>query len=216
MAKDEEKKEAPPAAAESHSGDGGSKLPAILAILNLLLTIGIGAIVFIQFKKEKNKEQVSDIQVSAPAHGEEKAGEHGGGHGEAPKAEAGGHGEAAKPEEHGGGGGHGGSAAKEAEKVISLEQFTVNLSTAVGAPPKFARVVIAVEVGSSETSVELTQKMPQVRNSIIDLFNSKRPVDLQTGEGRNFLKEEIRNALNSFLVTGKVKSIFFSNFSVSS
>ena len=92
----------------------------------------------------------------------------------------------------------------------------MNLSTAVGAPPKFARVVIAVELASSESSQELTQKMPQVRNSIIDLFNSKRPADLQTGEGRNFLKEEIRNALNSFLVTGKVKGIFFSNFSVSS
>jgi flagellar FliL protein len=210
MAKDEEKKEAPPAAAETPSDGGGSKLPAILGILNLLLTIGIGSVVFIQFKKDKNKEVVTDIQANAPAHGDGKAAE--GGHGEAPKAD--GHGEAAKADGHGGGGEHGG-AAKAAEKVISLEQFTVNLSTAVGAPPKFARVVIAVEVASGETSTELTQKMPQVRNSIIDLFNSKRPADLQTGEGRNFLKEEIRNALNSFLVTGKVKAIFFSNFSVS-
>lgn len=202
MAKDEEKKEAAPAT-EAPSG-GGGKLPAILAILNLLLTAGIGAIVFMEFKKNKNKELVSDIQASAPAHGD--------GHGDAKDEHGGGGHEAPKADEHGGG--HGG-AAKEAEKVISLEQFTVNLSTAVGAPPKFARVVIAVEVGSSETSAELTQKMPQVRNSIIDLFNSKRPVDLQTGEGRNFLKEEIRNALNSFLITGKVKGIFFSNFSVS-
>lgn len=210
MAKDEENKEAAPAAADVPAGGGGGKLPAILAILNLLLTIGIGAVVFIQFKKDKNHEQVTDIQANAPAHGEAAAE---GGHGEAKKEEHGG-GEA-KKEEHGGGGGHG-AVAKEEPKVISLEQFTVNLSTAVGAPPKFARVVIAVEVGSSETSAELTQKMPQVRNSIIDLFNSKRPADLQTGEGRNFLKEEIRNALNSFLVTGKVKGIFFSNFSVSS
>ncbi len=205
MAKDEEKKEAPPADAPSEGG-GGGKLPAILAILNLLLTVGIGAIVFIQFKKDKNKELVTDIQANAPEHGEAHADAKSGGHGEA------------KPDEHGGGGhgdGHGG-AAKEADKVVSLEQFTVNLSTAVGAPPKFARVVIAVEVSSGETSQELTQKMPQVRNSIIDLFNSKRPADLQTGEGRNFLKEEIRNALNSFLVTGKVKGIFFSSFSVSS
>ena len=203
MAKDAEKKEAPEVQ-ETDTGGGGSKLPAIIAILNLLLTVGIGAVVFMQFKKDKSVEHVSDIQANE-AHGEAKAE----GHGEA-KPE--GHGEA-KSEEHGGG--HGAGAAKEAEKVISLEQFTVNLSTAVGAPPKFARVVIAVEVGSSETSAELTQKMPQVRNAVIDLFNSKRPADLQTGEGRNFLKEEIRNALNSFLVTGKVKGIFFSNFSVS-
>lgn len=211
MAKDEEKKEAPAEAPTSDSGGGGGKLGVILAILNLLLTVGIGAVVFIQFKKDKNKEQVADIQTHETAHADGgKKDEHGGG---------GEHGGEAKKDEHGGGGEHGGEhgkSAKEADKVISLEQFTVNLSTAVGAPPKFARVVIAVEVGSAETSAELTQKMPQVRNSIIDLFNSKRPADLQTGEGRNFLKEEIRNALNSFLVTGKVKGIFFSNFSVSS
>ena len=204
MAKDEEKEAAAPVSVPT-SSDGGGKLPAILAIVNLLLTIGIGAIVFIQFKKDKNRELVSDIQVTSPAHGEAEKTEGGGHGGEAAKAEGGGHGEA-----------HGAAPVKEAEKVISLDQFTVNLSTAVGAPPKFARVVIAVEVANSEASQELTQKMPQVRNAIIDLFNSKRPADLQTGEGRNFLKEEIRNALNSFLVTGKVKGIFFSNFSVSS
>ena len=203
MAKEEKEQEVPEIPIEAPSGGGGSgKLGAMLAIVNLLLTIGIGAVVFIQFKKDKNKEQVSDIQTHEPAaeakaegKGEEKKGE----------AKAEGKGEGKEGE----------SKEKGAPTVVSLEQFTVNLSTAVGAPPKFARVVIAVEVASSETSTELTQKMPQVRNSIIDLFNSKRPADLQTGEGRNFLKEEIRNALNSFLVTGKVKGIFFSNFSVS-
>ena len=55
MAKDEKKEEAAPVVPESSSG-GGGKLPAILGILNLLLTIGIGVIVFTQFKKDKNKE----------------------------------------------------------------------------------------------------------------------------------------------------------------
>jgi flagellar basal body-associated protein FliL len=207
MAKEEEKKEAAPAPAADSSSGGGGKIGVILTVVNLLLTIGIGAVVFVQFKKDKNTEKVADIQVAEEGgHGEAA-----GGHGEA----AGGHGEA-KADEHGGGhGGEHGAPAKPKASVVSLDQFTVNLSTAVGAPPKFARVVIAVEVPSDETSKELTTKMPQVRNSIIDLFNSKRPADLQTGEGRNFLKEEIRNALNSFLVTGKVKAIFFSNFSVS-
>ena len=200
MAKDEAKKEAvaeKEGATQSSSASGsGSKLPALLGVVNLLLTLGIGAVLFIQFQKEKHIEKVSDIQPNAPVA----------------EAKESGHGEA-------GGEGHAGADSKkqaDTHKVVSLEQFTVNLSTAVGAPPKFARVMIAVELASSEAAAELTQKTPQVRNAIIDLFNSKRPADLQTGEGRNFLKEEIRNALNSFLVTGKVKGIFFSNFSVSS
>jgi len=76
-------------------------------------------------------------------------------------------------------------------------------------------VVVAVELSSTDASNELTSKMAPARNAILDLFNSKRPADLQTGEGRNFLKEEIRNALNGILVTGKVKGVFFSAFEVS-
>jgi flagellar FliL protein len=194
----------PEAAGDPGSGsDKNVKLGLILSLLNLLLILGIGAVVFMQFQKEKHKESVADIQ-SAP-QGEAHGDSHAESKGDA-KADA-------KGDGHGDG--HGAPAAKKADQVVTLDQFTVNLSTSVGTPPRFARVVIALEVPSAETAGEITQKMAPVRNAIIDLFNSKRPADLQTGEGRNFLKEEIRNALNSFLVTGKVKGVFFSNFAVS-
>jgi flagellar protein FliL len=101
-------------------------------------------------------------------------------------------------------------------KMITLDQFTVNLSTPGSVNPKFARVNIAVEVPTDDTENELNQKMPQVRNTVIDLFNSKRPADLATPEGRDYLKDEIKKALNDFLVTGKVKGVFFTNFALSS
>jgi flagellar FliL protein len=208
MAKEEEKKEAAPApSADASSGGGGAgKLGVILTIVNLLLTLGIGAVVFIQFKKDKNSEHVADIA----AH--EEGGHGDGGHGEAPKE--GGHGEPAKAE-GGHGGGHGEAGpAKPKNTVMTFEMFTVNLSTAVGANPKYIRVVVSVDTGSEDALNELNSKIPQARNAIIDLFNSKRPSDLQTGEGRNFVKEEIRNALNSFLVSGKIKAVYFSNYSV--
>jgi flagellar FliL protein len=206
VAKEESKKEE--AAVEAPKADGGgSKLAPILGIVNLLLTLGIGAVIFLQFQKDKHKESVSDIQPNVEEHA-------------APS-------EQGAPAEHGAPAGEHGAPAKDAHgnpiaakqvgpKIVTLEQFTVNLSTTVGTPPRFARVVIAVELPSEDTSTELTQKMPQVRNAVIDLFNSKRPGDLQNGEGRNFLREEIRNALNSFLITGKVKGVFFSNFAISS
>jgi flagellar basal body-associated protein FliL len=202
-AKESKKTESPP---DSGGGsDKAGKLGLILSVLNLVLVIGIGAVVFLQFQKEKHRESVSDIQPHAEGeHG--AGGEHaaGGEHGSAAESKGGDH-----------GGEHGASAAKKGDQLVTLEQFTVNLATSAGTPPRYARVIIAIEVPSSDTAAEITQKMAPVRNAIIDLFNSKRPADLQTGEGRNFLKEEIRNALNSFLVTGKVKSVFFSNFAVS-
>jgi flagellar basal body-associated protein FliL len=212
----EEAKETKKADAPAETGsDKTGKLGLILAAVNLILVIGIGAVVFLQFQKEKHKESHSDIDAHSEAHGEAGAGE---GHG-AGKSEHGG-GEKAEGGDHGGGGHgggeHGAASAKKGDQLVTLEQFTVNLSTSPGTPPRYARVIIALEVPSSETAQEITQKLAPVRNAIIDLFNSKRPADLQGGEGRNFLKEEIRNALNSFLITGKVKSVFFSNFAVSS
>lgn len=173
----------------SSAKKGGGKLSLILGVVQLLVTLGIGAVVFIQFQKSKNKESVSDISLQD---------------------------QAAKEDKDNSGKSSGGLFGKKAPTVVSLEQFTVNLSTSPGTPPRFARVIVALEIPSDDTATELNQKMPQVRNSIIDLFNSKRPADLQSGEGRNYLKDEIKNALNSFLVSGKVKNVFFSNFTVGS
>ena len=76
---EEAKKEKPAAeekpAAPEGSGGGASKIVPIIVILNLILTLGIGSVVFIQFQKDKHHEAVSDIKPDA----EKPAGEHGGG-----------------------------------------------------------------------------------------------------------------------------------------
>jgi flagellar protein FliL len=193
--KKEEKSENTPGPA---AGGGGGKLSTILGVVQLLLTLGIGAVLFLQFQKSKHQESVADLQIEDHGAGEAGAVDS---HGNPVKGE---------------GGKIGGLFSKKSSVVATLEQFTVNLATSPGMAPKFARVVIALDLPSDDTQQELNQKMAQARNSVIDLFNSKRPADLQSGEGRNFLKEEIKNALNSFLVSGKVKAVFFSNFAISS
>jgi flagellar basal body-associated protein FliL len=181
---------------------GGSKLPMILGAVNLVLTLGLVAVVFLGFKKENQKQTVEDIVANAEGeHGGAPAGEGG--------APAGGHGAAASvdnkdPKSSGSG------------SMITLEEFTVNLATAGTVNPKFARIHITIEVQNDDTKVELVSKMPQVRNTVIDLFNSKRPSDLSTVDGRNFVKDEIKNAINGFLITGKVKGIYFTSFTIGS
>ena len=197
------------------SGGGGNKIVTILTIVNLIACIGIGAVLFISHKKQNAQPQVGDIQPTAEgAHAEAKKDEHGGGeHGGGEHGEAPAHGE-----EHGGGGehgGHGGEKKNASEsRTLPLEQFTVNLATPGGTSQKFVRVNIALEMGADDVEKELQAKMPQVRNAIIDLFNSKRPNDLVSAEQREYLKEEIRNALNSFMTNGKVKCVYFTNFAV--
>lgn len=197
---------------DSSGGGGTSKIVMILSVVNLVVVIVVAAFVFISFKKENSAEKITDISPEeevASAHGESK-----GGHGEA-KSEHGGGGGGG----HGGGGEHGGGGSakkKEGSRWVTLEQFTVNLNTPGGSAQRFVRVNISVEAENEEVEAEVQAKMPQVRNTIIDLFNSKRPGDLANGEGRDFLREEIRAALKSFILTGKVKGVYFTNFAVTS
>ena len=194
----ETKTDAAPASSTGSSG-GGSKLTLILTGVNLLATLAMVAILFISFQKDKKKPSVEDINPTAAAKEEAKGekGKEGEGKGEKGKE-----GEKKKSADYG--------------KMVTLEQFTVNLSTPGSVNPKFVRVNISLEVPTDDIEGEVTSKMPQVRNVVIDLFNSKRPADLATAEGREYLKEEIKNAINGFLVSGKLRGVYFTNFALSS
>jgi flagellar FliL protein len=197
------------AAPSGGGGGGGSKLVVILTLVNVLATLAMVAILMLSFQKEKKAASVEDIAAHGDEVGKEgKEGEHGGGHG-APE-HGGGHGEGDKAKA--------GEKKKSAEfgKMVTLDQFTVNMSTPGSSSAKFVRVNVSLEVPNEESESEINHKIPQVRNVIIDLFNSKRPADLATAEGRDYLKEEIRNAINGFLVNGKVKGVFFTSFNLSS
>jgi flagellar FliL protein len=185
--------------AASSGSSGGGKLVAIVSIVNLIATFAMLAFMGLSFVKDKKHPVAEDISAhtSEPTEGEKSHGKEEGKHGE-------GHGEVQKKK------------LMNFGKMVTLEQFTINLSTPGSLNSKYVRVNISLEVPNDDTESEVTSKMPQIRNVIIDLFNSKRPADLATADGRDFLKEEIRNALNNFLVSGKIKGVFFTNFSLSS
>jgi flagellar FliL protein len=164
--------------------------------------------VFLSFYKESHHPSIEDIAsqsghaAAEGEHGKAKAEGHGGGHGGGEHKEGGDHKDGSKKK------------SLEYGKMINLEQFTVNLSTPGSGNPKFVRVNISLEVQTEDAENEVNSKMPQVRNTIIDLFNSKRPSDLGTVDGREYLKDEIKNALNSFMVNGKVKGVYFTSFAL--
>jgi flagellar FliL protein len=178
-----------------------NKFVIILSAMNLLITLGILGALFLSLKKEREHAAVEDISLQAEASGKHEGGGEHGEHGE--------HGE------KGEGLSLKSAFSKAGEKMLSLEQFTVNLSTPGSSSPKFVRASISLEVPNEDTENELTTKAPQVRNVIIDLFNSKKATDLSTVEGREYLKEEIKSSLNGFLLSGKIKGVFFTSFSLS-
>lgn len=191
----EEKTAAPESSSTSVSASGGtSKVVLILTAVNTVAMIAVVAITLMNFKKQKGAELVTDINPDAPLEAVDPKN-----HDEAKKVQA----QSSK------------TVAGELGKMISMDQFTINLSTPGSTTPKYVRVNIAVEVSNEEAEAEFNRRLPQVRNSIIDLFNSKRPSDLISPEGREALKSEIQNALNGFMVSGKIKGVFFTNFALS-
>src|SRR5688572_16538829 len=103
--------ESKPEASSSGSSSGGGKLVMILTLVNLVATLGMVAILFISFQKDRKKPTVEDISTenhaAADAHGEKAADGHG-----------------AKSDGHGGGHGGASKTAKkgaESGKMLALE-----------------------------------------------------------------------------------------------
>lgn len=108
-------------------------------------------------------------------------------------------------------------AAKEAEEeaatlglVTPFEPFIVNLQGEAG--KRYLKVTMQVELSSAEVSEEVTNKMPQIKDSIITVLSSKATRDLLTIEGKFKLKEEILLRINKLLKRGVVKNVYFVEF----
>ncbi|MES2965991.1 MAG: flagellar basal body-associated FliL family protein [Bdellovibrionota bacterium] len=185
-------------------GDGDSKSggkPVILyalVVLNMLVVAGVGAMLYMGKQKEAAHAQAID----KAAQGMVKDAEHGGGaaHGEA--AAAGEHGEA--------GAKHDPEAQEYIGQTVPLETFLVNLSGNRG--NKLLKVNMELEVDGSKVAGEIDKRKPQIRDIIIILLSSKTYPQLSSPEGREFLREEIRDTVNSFLTTGKIKRVLFTEF----
>jgi flagellar basal body-associated protein FliL len=101
-------------------------------------------------------------------------------------------------------------------RMIDLDEFVVNLSTVGVVAPRYARVKISLEVSHGDLESELNRRMPIVRNTIIDLFNSKRPADIITVEGQTSVKLEIKKALEKIFPAAPLDGVYFTSFAIAS
>lgn len=93
----------------------------------------------------------------------------------------------------------------------TLPPFTVNLA---GNPRRLVRVEMTLEMLDEEGFEEVVQLNPAARDAIVRILNAKEFRDVETIQGKLFLKDQIAVTLNQHLKTGVVKDIFFSDFVV--
>lgn len=99
------------------------------------------------------------------------------------------------------------------ESLVNLETFTVNLAQGDG-PRRYARLNVVLKLDDDSEIAEVEARKPQIRDTIIGILNSKRPEDILKRDGKLYLKEQIKSAVNSFLIDGKVVDIFYVGFQI--
>lgn len=192
MADAKEQKSEPEAAG---GGGGSSKVMMGVLGLNTVVMIAVAIVLFLGQKKQASQETLGQVQAGAEAA-------HGGGHAPAPAAggHGGGHGEPAGAD----------PAAGPQARFFPVGDFTSNL--AGPASTSYVKVSVNFEISQDADEEEMKQRKPQFRDKIISLLNSKRAVDLQSADGVNYLKEEIKTTSNTFIKKGKVEGVYFSAF----
>jgi flagellar FliL protein len=103
-------------------------------------------------------------------------------------------------------------SADNAEPVMfTMEPFTVNLD---GTPRRIIRVEMSLEMLDKEGFEEVVTLGPSARDAVVRILNNKEFTDVETIQGKLFLKDQIAVALNGFLKKGVVKDVYFSDFLV--
>ncbi|CRF41006.1 flagellar basal body-associated protein FliL [Helicobacter ailurogastricus] len=90
--------------------------------------------------------------------------------------------------------------------------FVVNLITQNGR--RYLKTSITLELSDAKLLAEVKNKETAIKDTIIEILSSKSIEEISTLKGKNKLKEEIRSNINSFLIDGFVKNVFFTEFVV--
>lgn len=97
--------------------------------------------------------------------------------------------------------------APEVGKVIPLETFIVNLAGSKGR--KVLKVNMELEVKGQDIIQEIDNRKAQIRDFIIIILSSKTYDQVSTKEGKDGLRTEIKDNVNSFLSKGKIVNVYF-------
>lgn len=100
-------------------------------------------------------------------------------------------------------------------KMEKLGSFLVNLSDAE--ETHYLRSVIELEqnYGSSpEFGNEIGNRRSQLRDITIQTLAAKTSEDLRTPEGKEALKQELKERINSVLAKGQIARVYFTEFAV--
>jgi flagellar FliL protein len=186
MAEEKEKKEE---AAPAPAAGGASMLLKVGLGVSILFGIAGFATAGIVMSKQKAAEAEAAAVEEVDADAAESEGEDGA--------------SAVSPEDE----------LEEGEQVIGaifpLDTFVVNLNGG-----KYLRAQIRLEFEGRDVPKRFYPRIVPVRDELLGILSSKRAEDLQTSQGKDNLKKEIKDSINELLRKEDVKNVYFTQFVV--
>lgn len=105
------------------------------------------------------------------------------------------------------------AAAREAQEfqpiIFTMEPITANLS---GQPKRMVRLQINLEMLSEKGFEDVATLASGAKDEVLKLLNKKHMSDLETIQGKLFLKDQIALTINGYLQKGVVKNVYFTDF----
>ena len=184
---------------DDHEGSAATsgKNP-LLVVLVLVNTLAVCAIGFFQFQ---NHKKLNSVTTAADIMQQQLAGgEHAEGGGEAAAGEHGAAAGAASP-------------VKTDGLMYPIDPFTANLAQGEG-PKRYIRISLVLKFTKDTKKEEVDSRKPQISDAIISMLNAKKPEELLKREGKDYLKEEIKTAINNFMIDGHLEDIYYVGFQI--
>ncbi|MCD6460361.1 flagellar basal body-associated FliL family protein [bacterium] len=100
--------------------------------------------------------------------------------------------------------------AMKVGEIFPLDIIVVNIAGTGGT--RYLRAGISFEVIDSAVLSELNQRIPQIKDLIIMILSVKELEDLLDFSGKNQIRKEILEKVNALLRSGKIKSVYFTEF----
>lgn len=99
----------------------------------------------------------------------------------------------------------------EGPMVYTMDKFVVNLS---GQPKRTIRIQVNLDMMSAESFEQImdSENRARARDSIVRILNERTFDELESIQGKLFLKDRIVQEVNRVLKVGLVKDVYFTDF----
>lgn len=94
--------------------------------------------------------------------------------------------------------------------IVALDTFIVNLQV----KGSFLKTTIQLQFVEPEQPKTLDNDLPKIRDAIIRILSSKAAQDILSPEGKEKLREEVKEGINSAMGSEDVSQIYFTEFIV--